>query len=232
MNISNYFENIKEEIIKEIFEKVDNFYEVFNLIHKFIDEETNKQLVTNYFEDYKKDTKITITDKCFIGEGTVINPGALIEGPVIIGKNVTIGHNAYIRPYTYIGDNVCIGHGSEIKNSVILNNAKVASLSFVGDSILGSEARIGSGAILSNRRFDQKEIKQGDIKTNLCYLGSVIGDEARVGAGCVISPGLLIGQKTWIDSGITLKKDISSRKLVKNKNMNIESAEKKDVEIK
>ena len=31
-------------------------------------------------------------------------------------------------------------------------------MAFVGDSILGKSARIGSGTILANRRFDQKNI--------------------------------------------------------------------------
>ena len=38
-------------------------------------------------------------------------------------------------------------------------NQKVASLDFVGDSILGKSTRIGSGCILANRRFDQKNIE-------------------------------------------------------------------------
>ncbi len=215
MNVSEFFINIKDEKIKEILDKVNHFYEVFDLVHEFMDIETS-------IED----------SKCKVGEGTIIKPGVLIEGPVIIGKNAVIGHNAYIRPYTYIGDNVCIGHGSEIKNSIILNDSKVASLSFVGDSILGSKSRIGSGTILSTRRFDQKEIKQDNTLTKLSYLGSVIGDESRIGAGSVISPGILVGFKTWIDSGITLKKDVSSNKIVKNKNINIEISEKRDVEIK
>src|SRR5512135_2804462 len=32
-----------------------------------------------------------------IGEGTVIEPGAFIQGPCFIGKNCTIRHGAYIR---------------------------------------------------------------------------------------------------------------------------------------
>ena len=69
------------------------------------------------------------------------------------------GAGALIRPGTIIGDNASVGHASEVKHAILQNKSKVASLAFVGDSILGKSARIGSGVILANRRFDQKNIE-------------------------------------------------------------------------
>jgi len=70
---------------------------------------------------------------------------------------------------------------------------KVASLSFVGNSVLGKSARIGSGVITANRRFDQQHIcfKNGSgqkIDSKTGFLGSVIGDNTRIGAGVILSP--------------------------------------------
>ena len=145
---------------------------------------------------------VSITGNYFIDEGTKIGANVTIQGPVIIGKNVEIAAGAFIRPYTIIGDGASVGHGSEVKHAIIQNKAKVASLAFVGDSILGKSTRIGSGIILANRRFDQKNItvkingEKYDMQAD--FFGAVIGDSTRLGANSVTVPGTLIGPYTWI----------------------------------
>ena len=42
----------------------------------------------------KKFPGALIGNRVVIGEGTVVEPGALIKGPAIIGKNCQIRHNA------------------------------------------------------------------------------------------------------------------------------------------
>ena len=144
----------------------------------------------------------SIEGSFFIDEGTVIHSNVCIQGPVLIGKNVEIQSGALIRPGTIIGDNAVVGHGSEVKNAILQNKAKVASLAFVGDTILGKSARIGSGVILANRRFDQKNITvkvDGEkIDTGSDFFGSIIGDNSRLGANAVSLPGTFIGPYTWI----------------------------------
>jgi len=138
----------------------------------------------------------------FIGEGSVIYNGVTIIGPVYIGKNVDIMPGATIRPGTIIGDNCSVGHGSEIKHSVLFNGAKVASLAFVGNSVLGKSARIGSGVITANRKFDQTNAtitldgKTHDLESD--FFGCIVGDNTRLGANSVTQPGTHIGPNTWI----------------------------------
>lgn len=52
-----------------------------------------------------------------IGKGTIIEPGAYIEGPCILGKECTVRHGAYIRGNVLIGDQCVVGHGTEVKHS-------------------------------------------------------------------------------------------------------------------
>ena len=138
----------------------------------------------------------------FIGEGTVIYNGVTIIGPVYIGENVEIMPGATIRPGTIISDNCNIGHSSEIKNSVLFGGAKVASLAFVGDSVLGKSARIGSGVITANRKFAQTNAsiqidgKTHDLDTD--FFGCILGDNARLGANSVAQPGTHVGPNTWV----------------------------------
>ncbi|MCL2842829.1 MAG: hypothetical protein FWE28_05095 [Oscillospiraceae bacterium] len=138
----------------------------------------------------------------YIGEGTTIYNNVTIIGPVYIGKNVEIMPGAVIRPGTIIGDNCNVGQSSEVKNSVLFNGAKVASLAFVGDSVLGKSARIGSGVVTANRKFDQSNatIKLNgaahDLGTD--FFGCIVGDSSRLGANSVTQPGTHIGPNTWI----------------------------------
>ena len=153
LNLKYYFKSMTEFSEKEIF---DNCVEVWEPLKK-LKEYVNKKIVEKEIKVNKAQIGefVSITGNYFIDEGTKIGANVTIQGPVIIGKNVEIAAGAFIRPYTIIGDGASVGHGSEVKHAIIQNKAKVASLAFVGDSILGKSTRIGSGIIFANRRFYQ-----------------------------------------------------------------------------
>jgi len=138
----------------------------------------------------------------YIGEGTVIYNDVTIIGPVYIGKDCELMPGAIIRPGTIIADGCSVGHGSEVKRSVLFGGSKVASLAFVGDTVLGASARIGSGVITANRRFDQSNavLKVDGVKSDLhdSFFGCILGDSARIGANSVTQPGTHIGHHTWV----------------------------------
>ena len=144
---------------------------------------------------------VCISGPCAIGRNTVIGPGTVIQGPAVIGEDCLIQPGVLIRPGTVIGNHCVIGHGCEIKHSIVASHAKLQSMSFVGDSLIGRSARVGSGVILANRRFDQAPI--GATKT--AFFGCVLGDYARLGANSVTQPGTLIGPYTWVYPGTALR---------------------------
>lgn len=217
LELKYYFDSINEFSFKEVFDNSLYPWEVLNNINTYIDKfmqnieskQINKAEVSEY---------CSISGDYFIDEGTKIHPNVTIEGPVIIGKNVEIQSGALIRPGSIIGDNCVIGHASEIKHAILTNKAKVASLAFVGDSILGKGTRIGSGVILANRRFDQENIKvkinedKIDVGTN--FFGSIIGDNSRLGANAVACPGTFIGKYTWVLPGVQVRGFIPSEKRI------------------
>jgi bifunctional UDP-N-acetylglucosamine pyrophosphorylase/glucosamine-1-phosphate N-acetyltransferase len=151
----------------------------------------------------------TLYNSYYIDSGTVTWNGVTIIGPVYIGRDCEIMPGAVIRPYTIIGDNCSVGHGSELKHAVLFNGAKVASLAFVGDSVLGASARVGSGVITANRKFDQTEVSlKLDGETHALgsdYFGLILGDNSRLGANCTTQPGTHIGANTWIFPGIAVR---------------------------
>src|ERR1051326_6849827 len=91
-----------------------------------------------------------IGPKVFIGEGTIVEDGVMIQGPAIIGRNCQIRHNAYIRAQVLIGDNCVVGNSTELKNALLFNHAVAPHFNYIGDSILGHKAHIGAGVVLSN----------------------------------------------------------------------------------
>ena len=154
-----------------------------------------------------------------VGEGTVIEPGAFIQGPAIIGKNCQIRHGAYIRGDVVIGNDCIIGHASELKNCIMLDTAQCPHFAYVGDSIVGRKVNLGAGTKLSNvpvvSAKDEKTGKRPSIKlrvegkvydTHLAKFGAIIGDGSQIGCNVATNPGCLVGPNTLVYPNISLKK--------------------------
>ncbi len=136
-----------------------------------------------------------------IGSGTVIEPGAYVQGPCFIGKNCIIRHGAYLRGNVITGDSCVIGHNTEIKHSILFNRAAAPHFNYVGDSILGNDCNLGAGVKCANFRLDHKPVSvrllKDKILTRLRKLGAMVGDGAQVGCNCVINPGAILGKNSF-----------------------------------
>lgn len=185
--------------------------------------EVNEEVISGL----KTEIKGTVEDGAFIhgeiflDEGSIIRAGVYIEGNVYIGKNCDIGPNSYIRGNTYFGDNVHVGNAVEIKNSIIMENTNVSHLSYVGDSVIGSNCNIAAGTNIANLRFDnanvKTKIKNQVIDSGRRKLGAIIGDSVKTGINSSFSPGVKVGHNSTIGSGVLLYDDVPSdtRVLVK-----------------
>ena len=162
-----------------------------------------------------------ISDLVFIGEGTVVEHGAMIKGPAIIGRNCQIRHNAYIREDVIIGDGCVVGNASEIKHSVLFNGVQVPHYNYVGDSILGHKAHLGAGVKISNVKLVPGNIfveKEGvPFDTGLRKFGALLGDECDIGCNAVLNPGTIIGRQSVIYPNTNWRGILPDRLIVKNK---------------
>ena len=216
LKLNYYFKEMDKFTFKEIFEGCTYPWEALAKINEFLKEKIlDKDIKINKAEVGEF---VSISGNYFIDEGTKIHANAVIQGPVMIGKNVEIQSGALVRPGSIIGDNCVVGHASEIKHSIMQNKSKVASLAFCGDTILGKSTRIGSGIILANRRFDQKNItvkingEKYDVGTD--FFGAVIGDSTRLGANSTTVPGTFIGPYTWILPTVQVRGFVPAEKRV------------------
>ncbi len=156
------------------------------------------------------DAHVAIAGPVHIGKGTRIHPHVTIDGPCIIGENVSIRSHAQIRNRAFIGSGCIIGHGADVKYSLCMDESKIQDGTFVGDSVLGRGCRIGSGAILANRKFNQTRIAYADWQgvrhdSGRDFFGAILGDFVRIGANAVLSPGTVVGPHTWVGSGVVLQ---------------------------
>ena len=157
--------------------------------------EINEELLNNIEGEIKGTVEegVTIHGEVFLDEGSLLRSGVYIKGPVYIGKNCDIGPNSYIRGNSYFGDNVHIGNAVEIKNA--------------------------------NLRFDNKTvkttIKNKKTDTGRRKLGAIVGDSVKTGINSSLSPGVKIGVRATIGSGVLLYEDLESdmRVLVKQEHI-------------
>jgi len=152
---------------------------------------------------------ILFDDNILIGEGTVVEPGALIKGPTMIGRNTEVRQGAYIRGSCLIGDGCVVGHTTEMKNAVMLNNAKAGHFAYIGDSILGNNVNLGAGTKLANLKIIGSEVnlkvEERIYKTGLRKFGAILGDDVETGCNSVTSPGVLLGRSSIVYPNTTVK---------------------------
>jgi NDP-sugar pyrophosphorylase family protein len=162
-----------------------------------------------------------IGEQVFIGEGTVVEDGAMIKGPAIIGRNCEIRHNAYIRGHVIIGDGCVVGNSTELKNSILFNQAVAPHFNYVGDSILGHKAHLGAGVVLSNFKSlpgnITVEMDGKPFDTGLRKFGALVGDGAEVGCNAVLNPGSIVGRGSVIYPGVNWRGILPANMIVKNK---------------
>lgn len=175
---------------------------------------------------FKNRIKRKIADNCQIHKSAIIDgpvviePGvkifenAVIKGPSYIGKGSIVGTNALVRD-SNIAENCVVGYNSEIARSWVGKDCWFHN-NYIGDSVLQEDVSFGSGAVTANLRLDSGEAfikeKAGKIATGKNKLGAIVGKAVRVGINSSLMPGVLIGQNSFVGSGIVLDKNIEKNK--------------------
>jgi len=83
----------------------------------------------------------SVTGRIELDDGSVVENGAVIRGPVSIGKNTRITSDTYLGPYTSIGDD-CVIDGAHIESSVIVGDSEISADRTIVDSLIGRKATI------------------------------------------------------------------------------------------
>lgn len=198
-----------------IFRDCKNAWDALKILKNYISTNLRRELHN------RCEGKAFIGDDVFIGEGTLVEDGAMIKGPAIIGKNCEIRHGAYIRDHVIVGDNCVVGNSSEIKYSILFNGCQVPHFNYVGDSILGHKAHLGAGAKISNVKLVPGnifiEIDGKPFDTGLRKFGALLGDFAEIGCNSVLNPGSIIGRNSLIYPNTNWRDILPADTIVKNR---------------
>ncbi|UCF49164.1 MAG: NTP transferase domain-containing protein [Thermoplasmatales archaeon] len=135
---------------------------------------------------------VVIKNDVSIGKDTTIYSGCYIVGPVIIGEGCEIGPNVCIFPSTTIGNNSVVHPFSEVRNTVIMNNARIGSGSVIKNSV------IGRGCIIKNNFSSMDGLStieiEGEYK-KLEKIGTMIGEDCNIESNVIVEPGKIIGRR-------------------------------------
>lgn len=161
-------------------------------------ENTINERISNLSSEYRIENNIAIH------KTATIEQGVILKGSAIISESCFIGANAYFRGPIYLGKSVKIGPGSEIKQSIILDNSAIAHFNYIGNSIIGKNINFEAGSICANH-YNERVDKTIFVKhngelmnTGSKKFGSLIGDDTKIGANAVLSPGTILVRKSIV----------------------------------
>jgi len=147
--------------------------------------------------------------RVLLAPGAVVEEGARVQGPALIGAGARVYAGTLVRGPVILGRGAVVGRGSEVVRSILLDEAHVPHLNYVGDSILGASANLGAGAVCSNVKLDKGAIMirvgEREYDTGMARLGAILGDGVEVGCNVVLNPGTLVGPGTRIYPGVSLR---------------------------
>ncbi len=156
---------------------------------------------------------LSCSELVHVGEGSIIDPTAIIQGPTWIGKDCTIGPGATIGN-CYIGDGVNVAQGCNVMLSVIgdgcflpfrsslfmtalMQNTIVAQNTCLQMCMIGRDSFIGAGTTFTDFNLLPTPLKVEASDGMLeqvpqVVLGGCVGHNCRLGSGLVIYPARMI----------------------------------------
>ena len=146
-----------------------------------------------------------------VEDGATVEAGVVVEGPALVRSGAELGPNAYVRGATLLGEGTHVGNGVEIKNSVLMRDAAVPHLSYVGDSVLGTDVNFGAGTQVANLRHDDADVRftvKGErVSTGRRKFGVVAGPGVKTGINTSLNPGVRLSPGATTTPGESVTRD-------------------------
>ncbi len=136
-----------------------------------------------------------------IGEGSIIRSGSYLVGPVSVGEDCDIGPNVTLLPSTSVSDSVRIGSNSEVRNSIIMNGARIGSGTIISDSVVGASCTLGDQAILETG----PAVIEVEEVFHRAEFGAILADDVSAGSRVLMHPGTVVGTGAIIGSGAQVR---------------------------
>jgi len=135
-----------------------------------------------------------------IGDRSHLKLGVRAE-QCFIGEECEVGPFANLREGTRLEGGNRIGNFVETKKATVGRGSKASHLSYLGDTIIGSETNLGCGVITVNYDGYDKHVTR-------------IGDRCMVGCDTQLVAPVTVGDDVYVASGTTILRDVPDGTLV------------------
>ncbi|WP_323677103.1 bifunctional sugar-1-phosphate nucleotidylyltransferase/acetyltransferase [Halorubellus sp. PRR65] len=169
------------------------------------------------FADLERDVQgvvedgATVEGPVVVEDGATVRTGSVVEGPVVVKAGASVGPNAYVRGSTVLMPGATAGTSVEVKNSILMADATVPHLSYVGDSVLGRDVNLGAGTQVANLRHDDENVRMGvkgdRVDTGRRKLGVVAADGVKTGINASLNAGVKLGVGATTTPGESVTRD-------------------------
>lgn len=85
---------------------------------------------------------------CFVEEGALIGPGAVLRAPVLIGRGATVGQGAVVEAGSVIGHGSSVEREAIISGSIVWDDCVIQKRAQVRGSVVCSKCRIGYSSVI------------------------------------------------------------------------------------
>ena len=212
LKISNLFD-LNNTIAKELLERLEYPWEVFNTLEDFI-MEIGPKLPKDKFEQKG--------DNIWIAKSAKVAPTASLNGPLIIDEDAEVRHCAFVRGNAIVGKGAVVGNSTELKCTLLFDKVQVPNYNYVGNSVLGFKSHMGAGSITSNLKSDKSlvtvNVDGEKVETGMKKFGAILGDCVEVGCNSVMNPGTVIGKNTNVYPLSMVRGYVPEGSIYKNKN--------------
>lgn len=166
------------------------------------------EMINNLGQQLPAEEFLQITPGVWVHSTAQIAPTAYLGAPCIIGADTEVRHGAFIRGSALVGDGCVVGNSVELKNVILFDGVQVPHYNYIGDSILGYKAHMGAGALTSNVKSDKTLVTvhtDPPIFTGIKKVGAMLGDYVEVGCNSVLNPGTVIGRRSSVYPGSSVR---------------------------
>jgi bifunctional UDP-N-acetylglucosamine pyrophosphorylase / glucosamine-1-phosphate N-acetyltransferase len=151
------------------------------------------------------DENYSIAGDVAIHQSATVEEGSIIKGPAVIGQACHIAATAYLRGGVWLATGCIVGPACELKTVFMFERSRIAHLSFVGDSIIGSDVNVEAGAIIANYRNERDDkqvlvnVRGRMVPTGRDKFGALVGDGTKIGANAVLAPGTILPRQSIVN---------------------------------
>jgi acetyltransferase-like isoleucine patch superfamily enzyme len=147
--------------------------------------------------------------KTTIGTGGIVRSGTVIYAGAIIGDRFSSGHGALIREDNVIGDDCSVGTNAVLESgNRVGNGTRIHSGCFLEHTTLGKRVFLAPHVVFTD---DPHPMCPRYLE---CVLGATVEDDVSIGANATILPGLKIGAGSLIGAGSVVTKDVEAGSVV------------------